>query len=476
MIDLANCTIEKVHDELVRGAYTVSELCSAYLESIKKQNETLNVYLEVYDDVLSQAKLAEERFKNKTATVLTGIPFALKDNLLVKGQKVSAGSKILEGYVAPYDSTAVRLLKEAGAVIIGRTNMDEFAMGSSTENSAFGVTKNPFDTSRVPGGSSGGSAAAVAAHMTLVALGSDTGGSIRQPAAFCGLVGFKPTYGSISRYGLIAMASSLDQIGPFTKTVADSEIIFKTLSVNDPKDSTSLPETLRNKTGALKKRLGVPKAFLEGEGIEKEVLANFRTSLDLFKNAGYEIVDVEFPLLPYSLPVYYILMPAEASTNLSRFDGIRFGFSKQKENLFGTYAASRGEGFGPEVRRRILLGTYVLSHGYYDAYYNKAVLVRKEIEKEFKTIFETVDAVITPTTPTSAFTIGEKAKDPVSMYLSDIFTVPANIAGIPAISIPSGFDTKGLPLGVQLMGPEFRDDILFTIGKEFENLRGTIGA
>ena len=472
MIDLTTLTIEQAHAALTSGEYSVWELCEAYLDVIKEKNPDINAYLEVYDDVRAQADAAQKRFADGTATMLTGIPIALKDNMLYAGHKVGAGSKILEGYVATYDGTVVKLLKDAGAVFLGRTNMDEFAMGSSTETSAYGNTKNPLDTSRVPGGSSGGAAASVAMNGALISLGSDTGGSIRQPAAFCGLVGLKPTYGAVSRYGLIAMGSSLDQIGPFAKTVRDVEIMHSFISKYDPMDSTSMPEDKRvADKKPLKKKLGVPSSFLTGPGIDPEILANFNLAIEKLKGAGYEIVDVSLPVMPYSLAVYYILMPAESSTNLARFDGIRYGAQINGGNLLDTYKLSRGKGFGREVRRRILLGTYVLSHGYYDAYYNKAVKVREEIKKELANVFETVDAIVTPTTPGAAFKFGEKSGDPVSMYLCDVFAVPANIAGVPAISVPSGKNRDNMPLGIQFMAPHFQEEVLFALGKEFEKLQ-----
>ena len=472
MIDLTTLTIEQAHAALTSGKYSVWELCQAYLDVIKEKNPDINAYLEVYDDVRAQADVAQKRFTDGTATVLTGIPIALKDNMLYAGHKVGAGSKILEGYVATYDGTVVKLLKDAGAVFLGRTNMDEFAMGSSTETSAYGNTKNPLDISRVPGGSSGGAAASVAMNGALISLGSDTGGSIRQPAAFCGLVGLKPTYGAVSRYGLIAMGSSLDQIGPFAKTVRDVEIMHSFISKYDPMDSTSMPEDKRvPEKKQLKKKLGVPSSFLTGPGIDPEILANFNLAIEKLKGAGYEIVDVSLPVMPYSLAVYYILMPAESSTNLARFDGIRYGAQINGGNLLDTYKLSRGKGFGREVRRRILLGTYVLSHGYYDAYYNKAVKVREEIKKELANVFETVDAIVTPTTPGAAFKFGEKSGDPVAMYLCDVFAVPANIAGVPAISVPSGKNRDNMPLGIQFMAPHFQEEVLFTLGKEFEKLQ-----
>ncbi len=470
MIDLKTLTIEKAHNHFKNGDFTVTDLVNAYLEVIKEKNTDINAYLEVYDDVLEQAKYAEAMFKNNTATLMTGIPVALKDNMLVCGHIASASSKILENYKATYDAGIVKQLKEQGAVIIGRANMDEFAMGSSTETSAYGITRNPINREYVPGGTSGGSVAAVAMDGALVSLGSDTGGSIRQPASFCGVVGFKPTYGNISRSGIISMASSLDQVGPIAKTVRDVEILYEAINGYDKNDSTSIPKEIRTKISPIKKRLGVPKSFLSGEGINKEVLENFEESCKKLKDAGYELVDVSLPLIKYSLAVYYIIMPAEVSSNLSRYDGIRYGMSVEADKLFDVYSKTRGVGFGKEVKRRILLGTYILSHGYYDAYYNKAVSVREMIKMELANVFKDVDAIITPTVPFPPFKFGEKSNDPISMYMSDIFTVPANIAGLPAMSVPSGITQDGLPLGFHMMAPLMREDILFTIGKDFEKL------
>ncbi len=470
MIELKNLTIEKAHDAFINGVYTSRQLTEAYIEVIKEKNGKLNAYIELFDEALSNADKADEIIKSGKSTLLTGIPFALKDNILIDGRIASAASNILKNYVASYDATVTALLKEAGAIIMGRTNMDEFAMGSSTQTSSNGITRNPHDESRVPGGSSGGSAAAVAGDMALVALGTETCGSVRQPAALCGLVGLKPTYGALSRNGLIAMGNSLDQPAPLTKTVRESEIIFEVLSKYDPLDSTSIPENMRSPKKEIGKRIGVPRSFF-AKGLDKEVEENFEKSLEKLKNDGYEIIDLEMPDLEYSLAVYYIIMPAEVSTNLSRFDGIRYGYSAKGKDLMEVYMKSRGEGFGKEVRRRILLGTYVLSHGYHDAYYNKAVLLRDKISNEIKKVFESVDYIMTPTTPTPAFKLGEKMDDPVAMYLCDIFSAPANLAGIPAIAIPSGMTEGGLPMSVQFMAPHFCENSLFEIGKKFENLR-----
>jgi len=470
-IDLTTLTIAKAHDHLTKGDFTALELAESYLAEIEKKNPSLNAYLEVFSDVREQAAAADKRFKAKTAGLLTGIPFAIKDNILIEGRRVGAASKILEGYKATYDATAIRKLKDAGAVFLGRVNMDEFAMGGSTENSAYGVTKNPHDETRVSGGSSGGSAAAVAMNGALVALGSDTGGSVRQPASFCGVVGLKPTYGAISRHGLMAMGSSLDQIGPITKTVADAEILFNAMKGKDRYDGTSrdFPEP-----PAAKKKfvIGVPRDFTDQGGIDPAVVKNLEASIALLKKQGCEVKDVSLPSIKHSLAVYYILMPAEVSSNLARFDGVKYGLHKEGETLLQDYLNTRGEGFGREARRRIMLGTYVLSAGYYDAYYNKANIVRELITDDFKKCFDSgIDAVLTPTTPAPAFKIGEKTADPLSMYLADIFTVTANIAGVPAISVPSGAHDVGgkkLPLGVQFTANYGREDILFSIGKIFE--------
>ena len=471
MIDLNTLTIEKAHESLSKKEFTCKELAEAYLKAIAEKNGELNAYLEVYDDVLVQAEKAQEKFANGTATVLTGIPFAVKDNILIEGHICSAGSKILGNYKASYDATVIKDLKKAGAVFLGRTNMDEFAMGSSTQTSAYGVTHNPLDLSRVPGGSSGGSAAALAGNIALAAIGTETCGSVREPSAFCGLVGLKPTYGALSREGIIAMGNSLDQVSPFGKSVYDVETIFNMLSRYDKEDSTSVPDRLRNSANKKdNKKIGVPWHLFK-EGVDKEVEENFKQSLEKFKKAGYEIVDIELPHAKYSLAAYYIIMPAEVSTNLSRFDGIRYGYSAKGKDLMEVYKKSRGEGFGREARRRILLGTYVLSHGYYDAYYNKAVKVRETIKAEVMQAFEKVDFILTPTVPMTAFKLGEKMDDPVAMYLCDIFSAPANLAGVPSLALPSGPASNGLQFSIQFMAPHFREDALFEVGKKFETIR-----
>jgi len=473
MIDLTKLTIQKAHEALVRGDFTARELAQAYLDAIAAKDggeKGIHAYLEVYTDVLAQADAAQKLIK-KGGNVLAGIPLALKDNILIEGRRVGSASKILEGYIAPYDATAITKLKEAGVVFLGRANMDEFAMGGSTENSAYGVTRNPHDVSRVAGGSSGGSVAAVAGDMALASLGSDTGGSVRQPASFCGVVGLKPTYGSISRHGLMAMGSSLDIIGPVTKTVADAEILFTAMKGKDRYDSTSI-EVPSNATSQAPKVIGIPRHFLKGDGIDASVMKVFEESIARFKALGYEIKDIELPHIEYSLAVYYVLMPAEVSTNLSRFDGIKYGLHVDGKDLIEDYFLSRGQGFGPEARRRIMLGAYVLSSGYYDAYYNKAAVVRELLRTDFTKAFHSVDAILTPTAPAPAFKIGEKVSDPVAMYLEDIFTVTANLVGVPALSIPAGtksVEGKELPIGIQLTASHGREDILFTLGKKFLN-------
>ena len=472
MLDIKTLTIAGARKDLDSKKYSSLELTKAYLSEIENRDGNIHAFLEVWrDNAISDAKAADERISRGESAPLTGIPIALKDNILVEARYVSAGSKILENYRAAYDSTAAKKLKEQNAVLLGRTNMDEFAMGSSTENSAFGPSKNPHDTARTPGGSSGGSAAAVAGNLALAALGSDTGGSVRQPGAFCGVVGLKPTYGSISRFGLIAMGSSLDQIGPLTKTVEDSRILFEAISGYDSNDSTSIKNREKSEKDVTPRarKLGVPRAFLK-EGIQADVLANFEKTLSVLEKAGHEIVNVEMPNLVHSLAVYYIVMPAEASTNLARFDGIRYGLSVKADVIEDTYRKTRGEGFGEEVRRRIILGTFVLSSGYADAYYRKARTVREIIRSDFTNVFNSVDAIVTPTTPGPAFKFGEKS-DPLSMYLEDIFTVPVNLAGVPAISTPAGSVERGgvkLPLGFQIIGKPEDERLLFSIGKDVE--------
>ncbi|TSC86133.1 MAG: aspartyl-tRNA(Asn)/glutamyl-tRNA (Gln) amidotransferase subunit A [Parcubacteria group bacterium Gr01-1014_8] len=471
-MELSALTVMEARRALDAKKFSARELTEAYLKEIALRDPDIHAYLEVWaETALAEAQEADERIREGNALSLTGIPVAIKDNILIKGRHASAASKILESYVASYDATVTTKLKNEGAVFLGRANMDEFALGSSTENSAYGVTKNPYDTSRVAGGTSGGPAAAVAANMALVGLGSDTGGSIRQPAALCGVVGLKPTYGAVSRFGLMAAASSLDQIGPIGKTVGDVEAVFNAIRGHDTNDSTSLPDTAVYVKKP--KVIGVPRAFVSS-GVEKDVSLRFESVLNNLRKAGYEIRDIELPNLTYSLAVYYIINPAEVSTNLARFDGIRYGLSEPAETIGDVYTKTRGRGFGPEARRRILVGTFVLSSGYADAYYRKARAVRSLVREDFKKAFESVDAVATPTSPIPAFKIGEKSDDPLAMYAADIFTVPVNLAGVPAISVPAGTvtrDGKELPVGFQAIGSHGGEEMLFTIGKDIEQTR-----
>ncbi len=484
-INLSELTINKAHKLIHDREISCRELVSFYQENIKQHDNPpaggIHAYLEIFEDAFEKAEEEDKRISaGQEPKPLSGIPLAIKDNVLIKGKICSAGSKILENHKAAYDATVIKKLRDSGAIFLGRTNMDEFAMGSSTENSAFGPTKNPHDLERVPGGSSGGSAAAVSQQECLVALGSDTGGSVRQPAAFCGVVGLKPSYGAVSRYGLIAMASSLDQIGPIAKTVEDAEIIFNAIKGKDKFDSTSVEFNGGATSASWRRshlRIGVPKEFFSlkqggKEGLDKDIASQIKKTIDFLQNNGYIIKEVSLPYIEYSLPVYYIIMPAEVSANLARFDGVRYGFSKKGKTLLEDYMETRGSGFGKEARRRIILGTYVLSAGYYDAYYGQAQKIRELIKKDFESAFKEVDVLLTPTTPTLPFKIGEKTKDPLEMYLSDIFTVPANLAGVPAISLPIGFsekEGKKLPIACQLMGPWFGEEILFETAKKIEN-------
>jgi aspartyl-tRNA(Asn)/glutamyl-tRNA(Gln) amidotransferase subunit A len=448
------------------GTTTARALADAVIANITEREPEVHAFIEVFGDIQAQADAADKA-GYADAPSLAGIPIAIKDNIVMRGKGARAGSKVLEGYVAPYDATAITKLRAAGAIFVGRTNLDEFAMGSSTERSAFGPTKNPLDVTRVPGGSSGGSAAAVAMGGALAALGSDTGGSIRQPASYCGLVGLKPTYGSVSRHGLIAMGSSLDVIGPLTHSVADAELIFNTISGLDPMDATTLPTAHVSKTATGACTIGVPRAFV-GEGVDVAVRERFEASLTQLRAQGHTIVDIELPHIAYSLPAYYVIMPAEASTNLARYDGIRYGLSVEGGSRIEDTKYSRAEGFGPEVRRRIMLGTYVLSSGYYDAYYGKATAVRARIKAEFAEAFRSIDVIATPTTPSPAFSAGEKSNDPVAMYLEDVFTVSANIAGVPSISVPMGTVPQqpiDLPVGMQFMAAWQNESVLFHLGK-----------
>lgn len=463
-------TIAGLRKKFVEGTYTPVDALKKVYEVIKKEDPEVHAFLEVYDDVEPEAIYATKRYKKEgnDAPPLLGIPVAIKNNILIKGRKATAASKILENYVATYDATVIERLRDAGAIFVGSTNLDEFAMGSSTENSAFGVTKNPVDTTRVPGGSSGGSAAAVAMGAVPVALGTDTGGSVRLPGSFCGLVGYKPTYGAVSRHGLIAMGSSLDQAAPLTNTVTDAQLIHNIIAGHDQMDATTIKDDTYPTVDTKETyTIGVPRDFLK-EGVDVDVLEVFEKTLADLEKKGHTVKDVSLPLMKRGLAAYYIVMPAEVSSNLARYDGVRYGLHIEGENLIDDYLKTRAEGFGDEVKRRILLGTYVLSSGYYDAYYGKAEQVREMMREELNDIFKKVDAIMTPTSPTPAFKIGEKS-DPLSMYLTDIFTVPANLTGVPAISLPYGTvsrDDVSLPVGVQCIAPHAGDLRLFDLGKK----------
>lgn len=458
------------------------EVCEQALARVAAQDPALHAFNTVIADRAREQAASVDRHPGRATLPLAGVPVALKDNLCTRGVRTTASSKVLEHFVPPYDATVVERLTSAGAVVIGKTNCDEFAMGSSNENSAFGPVRNPWALDRTPGGSSGGSAVAVAAGMTPLALGSDTGGSIRQPAAMCGVVGLKPTYGRVSRYGLIAYASSLDQIGPFTRTVADAALALSVIAGADPADATSahepLPDFAASLTGdARQLRVGVPRALVE-EGVDPDVSAAFKESLEVLRASGATIVDIDLPHAGAAIPVYYLVATAEASSNLARYDGVRYGFraattaasrgEAMHDDLRGMYGRTRAEGFGAEVKRRIMLGTYVLSAGYYEAYYLKAQRVRTLIRRDYEQAFERVDVVAMPTSPTAAFPLGERMSDPLQMYLADIFTVSANLAGLPAISVPCGFTSGRLPIGLQLTGRLFDESTVLHAAAAYE--------
>ncbi|MEK9158588.1 MAG: Asp-tRNA(Asn)/Glu-tRNA(Gln) amidotransferase subunit GatA [Patescibacteria group bacterium] len=465
-------TIAEIQKSFKNKELSCVELVKSCLKKIKKEDGEIHAFLEVFEDeALAEAKKVDEKISQKKKLgVLEGVPVAIKDNLMYRGHRVSAGSRILENYVAPYSATAVEKLKSAGAIILGRTNMDEFAMGSSTENSAYGPTKNPRDTKRVPGGSSGGSAAAVAAGFVPVALGSDTGGSIRQPASFCGVAGLKPTYGAVSRYGLIAMSSSLDQIGPIANTAEDAQIVFDVIKGVDSKDATSVKEQrTKNKEQVKNLKVGIPKEYFI-KGTDSVVKERVEEAIEKFKKMGAKIQEVSLPHTEYALAAYYLIMPAEVSSNLARFDGIRYGLSLNKDakNLKEVYTKTRARGFGAEPKRRIILGTYALSAGYFDAYYKKARQAQEIIQQDFLNVFKKVDCLFTPTAPSQAFKLGEKTSDPLQMYLEDIFTVSVNLAGLPAISIP--VQQKGeLPVGLQIIGRPFEENLILDVAKHLSS-------
>ncbi|OGC19077.1 aspartyl/glutamyl-tRNA amidotransferase subunit A [candidate division WOR-1 bacterium RIFOXYC2_FULL_37_10] len=467
-------TAHELHDLLIKKKISSVELAEKVFLRIESVEPQIKAYITLTkDEAIKQAEAADKRLKeNKNVTLLTGIPIAVKDNMCTKGILTTCASKILANYIAPYDATVVTKLKEAGSVIIGKTNLDEFAMGSSTENSGLQITKNPRDLERVPGGSSGGSAAAVAANEAILATGSDTGGSIRQPASFCGIVGLKPTYGRVSRYGLVAFASSLDQIGPLAKDVTDAAILLQVMAGYDPKDSTSVnvpvPDYQKSLTTNIKGlKVGVIKELM-GEGISADVKSAIKSAIKKYEELGAVISEVSLPSFEYAVSTYYLIAPAEASSNLARFDGVKYGHrSQEAKDLITMYYNTRREGFGAEVKRRIILGTYALSAGYYDAYYLKALKVRTLIKQDFEKALSNCDVLVSPTSPTVAFKIGEKANDPLSMYLSDIATIPVNLAGIPAISIPCG-NANNLPIGLQIMGKAFDEETILKAAYAFE--------
>ncbi len=496
-MDLKRLTIRETLAGFQKKEFSPEELRRQFLKSIEKENPKLNAYLEVFTEGVTRlgaprprGMLHEHGGGEEGQDPLGGVPCAVKDNILIDGTRCTGGSRILENYVSAYDATAIKKLRSAGAVFLGKTNLDEFGMGSSTENSAFGPTKNPHDLNRVAGGSSGGSAAAVAAGLAVFALGSDTGGSIRLPASFCGVVGLKPTYGRVSRHGLMAMASSLDQIGPITKNVYDSALVLREIAGRDDFDSTSsrtdVPDFTRNIDEPIKGlRVGMPKEYF-GKGLDADVKNTINKAISKFRDLGAEIADISLPNSEYALAAYYIIMTSEASSNLARYDGVKYGYQAKvpigktnrgspisqsdigTDNLLNVYLKTRGDGFGEEARRRIMLGTYSLSAGYYDAYYRKAQQVRTLIRRDFEEAFKKVDVIVGPTAPTTAFKLGEKTKDPLTMYLSDVYTVAINLAGLPAISVPCGF-VDGLPVGLQIIGKHFDEEGILRVANNFEN-------
>ena len=475
MKSICEMTAEEIGKAYREKTLTVPEVVKAFLDNIEKEDEKIKAYITVCkEEALKKADEVQAMFDaEKEMGALAGIPIAIKDNICTKGVRTTCASKMLENFIPPYDASVMKKIEATNAIILGKTNMDEFAMGGSTENSAFFITKNPVNLDKVPGGSSGGSAAAVAGKMAPISLGSDTGGSIREPASFCGIVGMKPTYGLVSRYGLVAFASSLDQIGPFSKTVRDNAVLLTAIAGHDEMDSTSAnvenkdyEKALVNDVKGLK--IGVPKEYF-GEGINEEVRASLEKAIEKYKELGAEVEECSLPVTEYALPTYYIIACAEASSNLGRYDGIRYGYrTKNFESLKDIYKNSRTEGFGDEVKRRIILGTYVLSSGYYDAYYKKAQKVRTLVKKGFEEAFEKYDVLLTPTVPTVAFDIGSKSKNPLEMYMTDILTVSINIAGVPAISIPCEKDSSGMPIGMQLIAKHFNEETLYRVAYTFE--------
>jgi aspartyl-tRNA(Asn)/glutamyl-tRNA(Gln) amidotransferase subunit A len=473
-MELYQFTIHELHEMLKKGETTSEAITESVLGRIKAVDAKVKAYITITEDVArAQAHEADKRIKAGNASPLTGIPVAVKDNMCTEGIKTTCASKILENFVPPYDATVVKKLNSAGFVLCGKPNMDEFAMGSSTENSGFFVTKNPWDLERIPGGSSGGSAAAVAAGECIGSLGSDTGGSIRQPASCCGVVGLKPTYGRVSRYGLVAFASSLDQIGPITKDVTDAALLMNVIAGHDLRDSTSADIEVPDYTTVLKKdvkglRIGLPKEYFIS-GMDPDVEKAVRDAVKTLEGLGAKVTDVSLPHTSFAIATYYILATSEASSNLARYDGVKYGYrTASSKDLLDMYMKTRSEGFGPEVKRRIMLGTYALSAGYYDAYYKKGQQVRTLIKRDFDETFRSVDVIATPVSPTAAFKIGEKSSDPLQMYLSDIFTISVNLAGIPGVSIPCGFTKSNLPIGLQLLGRHFNEEAILHAAFAFE--------
>ncbi len=473
--DLTSLTVLEALAALRKSEVSSRELTQACLERIERLEPQVHAFLHVAAEYALKAAAEADRARAAGEEApLLGLPLAVKDVLTVEGMPATCGSKILEGFVPPFTATSVERLQKAGAIVIGKTNTDEFAMGSSTENSAYGVTHNPWDLERVPGGSSGGSAAAVAARMVPAALGTDTGGSVRQPASFCGVTGIKPTYGRVSRYGLIAYGSSLDTVGVLARTAADAALLLELMAGRDPLDATSVDIPVPDLSEALEGgieglRIGVPEEYFI-EGIQAEVEGAVRNAIEQMKALGAEVRPVRLPHTEYALPVYYIIAPAEASANLARYDGIRYGPRVEGKTMWDVFYRTRGEKFGPEVERRIMLGTYALSAGYYEAYYGQAQKVRTLIKRDFERAFEDVDVIAAPVAPTTAFKIGAHGDDPLAMYLEDVFTLPANLAGVPGISFPVGFDGEGLPIGMQLMGPHFREDLLFRAAHAYQQV------
>ena len=468
-------TIKELHQQLVSKKRSAQEITQETLERITKLEPSVKAFLAITSDyALEQAKKVDQKIAaGEEIGILEGIPIGIKDNMCTKGIKTTCASRILENFVPPYESTVTQKLKDTGAIMVGKTNLDEFAMGSSTENSGYQVTANPWDLERVPGGSSGGSAAAVAADECVVSLGSDTGGSIRQPASFCGVIGLKPTYGLVSRFGLVAYASSLDQIGPFARNVEDAAILLGAIAGHDPRDSTSLNLTIPDYTQYLQPDLkkGLKVGIIQetfGEGLDSTVAASVKQAIAQLETLGAEVKEISCPRFRYGLPAYYMIAPSEASANLARYDAVKYGIREEAENLVDMYTSTRAAGFGAEVKRRIMLGTYALSAGYYDAYYLKAQKVRTLIKQDFEKAFEEVDVLISPTAPTTAFKAGEKTADPLAMYLSDLMTIPVNLAGLPGMNVPCGFDAGGLPIGMQLISNVLREDILFHVAYAYE--------